>query len=64
MIEDPNNFYVLTTEEEKQNRQLLCNSCKKRQDTESGQICNLCACPIEYVVTHKFKKCPLNKWEI
>lgn len=64
MIEDPNNFDILTSNEEKQNRQSLCDSCEKNKNTESGQICDLCVCPIEYVVTYKFKRCPLNKWEV
>lgn len=64
MIEDPNNFNILTSEEEKQIRQSLCNSCEKNKNTEFDKICDACACPIEYVVTYKFKICPLNKWEI
>ena len=64
MIKDVNNFDILTTEEEKQTRQSLCNSCEKNQNIQFGNICEGCACPIEYVIMYKFKGCPLNKWEI
>jgi hypothetical protein len=64
MIEDPNNFDILTSEEEKQIRQSLCDSCEKNQDTEFGHICESCACPIEYVTMYKFKICPLKKWDV
>lgn len=64
MIENPDNFDILTSVEEKNLRQSLCDSCDQKQVTEFGDICNKCACPIEYVVTYKFKKCPLDKWEL
>ena len=64
MIEDVNNFDILTTEEEKQHRFNLCNSCEKLTVIAQVPTCNGCACPIEYVVKYKFKMCPLNKWII
>jgi len=64
MIEDVNNFNILTSDEEKQQRLLLCNSCEKNQNTDFGNICEGCVCPIEYVVTYKFKICPLKKWNV
>jgi len=65
MIEDPNNFGILTTDDEKTVRLNLCNSCTMRRiDNIFGDICDACACPIDYVTTYKFKICPLNKWEI
>jgi hypothetical protein len=63
MIEDVNNFDILTSEEEKNQRTSLCDSCEKKQLTEFGNICVGCACPIEYVVKYKFKNCPLDKWK-
>jgi hypothetical protein len=64
MIEDPNNFGILCSDEEKQTRQSLCNTCSNNRITESGNICDGCACPIEYIIMYKFKNCPLNKWEV
>lgn len=64
MIEDVNKFNILTTESEKQQRLALCNSCEKNIELQSGKLCNACACPIDYVITYKFKNCPLNKWSI
>lgn len=65
MIEDVNNFNVLTTDEEKKYRLDMCNSCEmKRVDELNGNICDSCACPIEYVITYKFKICPLKKWDV
>ena len=64
MIEDVNNFNVLTSDQEKQDRLLLCNSCEKNIEFQDSRLCNACACPIDYVVTYKFKICPLEKWSI
>lgn len=64
MIEDPENFDILTDVIEKNIRQSLCDSCDKKQSTEFGDICICCACPIEYVISFKFKQCPLEKWSI
>ena len=62
MIEDVNNFNVLTNEKEKQKRLDLCNMCTENKDTPHGNICESCACPIDYVIKYKFKICPLEKW--
>ena len=64
MIEDVNNFDILTTDEEKSKRLTLCNSCEKNTVILDVNTCDSCACPIEYVTTYKFKSCPLNKWDI
>lgn len=64
MIENPNNFGILSSEEEKQMRQSLCDKCDKNHLTDFGNICDSCACPIDYVVMYKFKICPLNKWGV
>jgi len=65
MIEDPKNFDILTNENEKQVRLNTCNSCEQKEFIlQDSFICKACACPIEYVVTYKFKQCPLNKWSI
>ena len=64
MIEDVNNFNVLTDTTESQIRQSLCNACTENTTIQNSRICNLCACPIDYVITYKFKRCPLNKWSI
>jgi hypothetical protein len=64
MIEDVNNFDILTSEEEKQQRTSLCNSCDKNTKVVNVPTCDACACPIEYVVTYKFKICPLKKWNV
>jgi hypothetical protein len=64
MIKDVENFGILTTEGEKQIRIDLCNSCEKNMLNNSVPTCDMCACPIEYVTTYKFKICPLNKWGV
>lgn len=64
MIKDPNNFDILTDDNEKNSRLELCNTCEKNTSTNQGPICDACACPIDYVITYKFKICPLNKWSV
>lgn len=64
MIEDVNKFNILTNDVEKQERLNLCNSCVENKKFNSGNLCYLCACPIEYVISYKFKICPLKKWSI
>lgn len=64
MIKDPNNFGILTTQEEKQTRNELCLKCEKHTIVMDVPTCDACACPIEYVTTYKFKICPLEKWSI
>lgn len=64
MIEDPNNFDIQTSTEEKAKRISLCNSCEKLTMMNDIPTCDACACPIEYVINYKFKICPLNKWGI
>lgn len=62
MIKDVNNFNIQTTEEEKQNRLQLCNSCPQKTIIDANEICDKCACPIDYVISQKYKLCPLEKW--
>lgn len=64
MIEDPNNFNVLTNEKEMHTRIAICSTCEKKTNTEFGEICEACACPISYVSKYQFKICPLNKWTV
>jgi hypothetical protein len=64
MIEDVNNFNVLTSEQEKNKRLNLCNSCSSKTKIQDDEICQECACPITYVTTYKFKMCPLKKWTL
>jgi hypothetical protein len=64
MIEDVNNFGILTDDLEKSQRLALCNTCEKKMKNNEVETCDGCACPIEYVITYKFKHCPLNKWNI
>lgn len=64
MIENVENFNVLTSDQEKQERIALCNSCEKNIDCQGSRLCDACACPIDYVIRYKFKICPLNKWSI
>lgn len=64
MIEDINNFGIETSEEEKNLRQSLCNSCENNKTIANDNICMACACPISYVVLYKYKKCPIDKWTI
>jgi|APFre7841882793_1041355.scaffolds.fasta_scaffold18109_1 hypothetical protein len=64
MIEDVSKFNVLTSELEKQQRMETCNSCENNIELHSGNLCNACACPINYVVAYKFKICPLEKWTV
>jgi len=64
MIEDVANFDVLTTDLEKNERSALCNTCDENKNVGESPLCIKCACPIEYVVTYKFKACPLNKWTV
>ena len=60
MIADVNNFGILTSDEEKQSRQSLCEACTEN----TLEICQKCACPIEYVVMYRFKICPMDKWGV
>lgn len=62
MIENVEDFDVLTTQQEKQTRLNTCSECDNNHATEFGRICNACACPINYVITYKFKMCPIGKW--
>ncbi len=64
MIEDVSNFDITTTPDEKDKRLALCGSCEENKEVGERQLCMKCACPIDYVVTYKFKICPLNKWDI
>jgi hypothetical protein len=64
MIEDVNKFGIITTDQEKSQRLSMCNSCEKNIEFQGSNLCIACACPIHYVITYKFKKCPVNKWSI
>lgn len=64
MIEDVNNFNVLTSDSEKVERINICQTCDQKQLVGESELCMECACPIDYVVSYKFKQCPLGKWEI
>ena len=64
MIEDVNNFNVLTSDSEKATRLNICKTCDQNQMIAEGELCMGCACPIDYVISYKFKRCPLGKWEI
>lgn len=64
MIEDVNNFGIETSEEEKQSRQSLCDTCEHNQIISSAHTCMKCACPIDYVIKYKFKICPIGRWSI
>jgi hypothetical protein len=64
MIEDVNNFNILTSDSEKATRINICKTCDERQIISDSELCMKCACPIEYAVTYKYKECPLGKWEI
>lgn len=64
MIEDVNNFGVLTSEDEKKFRSDTCSSCEKLTMIENIPTCDACACPISYVIQYKFKICPLLKWNV
>lgn len=64
MIEDVNNFNILTTDSEKAIRMNTCETCDERKIISDSALCMKCACPIEYVVAYKFKECPMGKWEI
>lgn len=63
MIEDVNNFNVLTSDSEKASRSNTCKMCDESKIIADRKLCMKCACPIDYVVTYKFKECPLGKWE-
>ena len=62
MIEDPNNFGILTSDKEKQQRITLCASCPEKQIVANAETCMKCACPIDYVITYRFKLCPIGNW--
>ena len=64
MIKDVANFNVLTDDIEKEKRLFLCNNCDKKTYIGPREICDACACPIDYVITYKFKICPMEKWEV
>lgn len=64
MILDPNKFNIPTSAEEKTQREELCYSCAEYTMMNQVPTCNKCACPIGYVVSQKYKKCPLEKWTV
>lgn len=64
MIEDVNNFGILTTDQEKQQRFNLCQACEKKTMILDVPTCDACACPIDYVIKYKFKICPIDKWGV
>ena len=64
MIEDVNNFGILTNNEEKQFRLSTCNSCEHNAIINDNPTCMKCACPIEYIITYKFKSCPIGIWKV
>lgn len=64
MIKDVENFNVITSDQERQARLALCNACEKQTLILGAPSCDQCACPIEYVISYKFKICPLEKWSI
>jgi hypothetical protein len=52
-----------TTEEERQIRLNFCNLCEDNLLIDKiYQTCNLCACPIEFVIRFKFKECLKGNW--
>lgn len=42
-------------------RKNLCEQCENLIG-EVTPTCNLCACPISYIVSINYNKCPANKW--
>lgn len=64
MIKDVENFDVITNDQERQTRLALCNACEKQTIRSGAPICDQCACPIEYVISYRFKICPLEKWNV
>ena len=62
MINDIKNFNIPTTDQEKQERLASCEVCPENTESPFGTICARCACPISYVISQKFKTCPLGKW--
>lgn len=64
MIKDVENFDVITNAKERQSRLSLCNACEKQIIMLGAPTCDQCACPIEYVISYKFKICPLEKWSV
>ena len=63
MIEDIDNFGILTSDEEKKSRTSLCANCPEQQSIDKVATCMKCACPIEYVITYRFKMCPIGNWD-
>lgn len=64
MINDIQNFNIMTTNHDRQIRLNLCNDCSENKKINDIAVCFACACPIEYVTTQKYKECPLHKWTI
>lgn len=62
MIEDINNFNIKTTDSERIERINICGNCEENKIIGDDNLCMKCACPIDYVTSHKYKNCPLGKW--
>jgi hypothetical protein len=43
-------------------RKDLCDSCEHLVG-DITPTCNLCACPILYIISINSNKCPINKWD-
>ena len=62
MIKDVEKFNVRTTIDEEQQRVVICSNCPKNIIVNNEYICELCACPMSYIISQKYKECPLGKW--
>lgn len=49
---------VMCSQEEKSQRQLICDSCDKNQNN----FCSECGCVLEVRTAYKDLTCPLDKW--
>lgn len=64
MITDLEKFNIRTGIDEEQQRVIICTSCPKNSFINNEHICTMCACPISYIITQKYKNCPLGNWKV
>lgn len=62
MIKDIEKFNIATNINEQQLRVTICSSCPHNKFINNEHICEMCACPMEYIVSQKYKECPIGKW--
>lgn len=57
-----NNIGLYTSEETKNNRLQLCESCENYSINDNFISCSKCMCSIGLLVTFEHENCPIEKW--